>query len=257
MIRLGGPIGRIVEPEAAMARARELGYAAVMCDLPADCDARFCARVERAARESDVVIAELGAWSNPLSPDPAEAAAAHRRCVSQLAAAERDRRAVLRQHQRLLRAGVGRAARGQPHGAATFARVVDSVRAIIDAVRPDRARYCLETMPWMHPDSPEDYLRLIAAVDRRAFAAHFDPVNLCCSPRALFGNAELIRRSVRLLGRHLVSCHAKDVVIGDRLTVHIADEAPAGSGRLDYPAYLRAPRWPRARRAAAARAPAG
>ncbi len=238
MIRLGGPIGLITDPEAAMARAQELGYTAVSCELPPEADARFCARLERAARDADVAIAELGAWSNPLSHDPAEAAAAHRRCISQLAAADRVGAACCVN----ISGSCGRVWDG-PHEdnltEATFARVVESVRAIIDAVRPDRARYCLETMPWMHPDSPEEYLRLIDAVDRGAFAAHLDPVNLCASPRALFGNAELIRRCVRLLADHLVSCHAKDVVIAGRLTVHI-DEAPAGTGRLDYPAYLRA-----------------
>jgi len=46
---------------------------------------------------------------------------------------------------------------------------------IIDAVQPTRTFYTLETMPWMYPDSPQSYLRLLQAVDRRQFAVHFAP----------------------------------------------------------------------------------
>ena len=41
----------------------------------------------------------------------------------------------------------------------TFDLIVQSVREIIDAVKPTRAFYTLETMPWMYPDSADSYLR--------------------------------------------------------------------------------------------------
>ena len=55
------------------------------------------------------------------------------------------------------------------------ADVETTVREIIDAVRPTRAFYTLEPMPWAYPDSVDSYLRLIAAIDRRAFGVHLDP----------------------------------------------------------------------------------
>ena len=58
------------------------------------------------------------------------------------------------------------------------ANCIESVRAIIDAVKPKRAKYAPETMPWMDPDSPESYLRLIADIDRPQLGVHLDVVNL-------------------------------------------------------------------------------
>jgi len=40
-------------------------------------------------------------------------------------------------------------------------------------------------------------LALIEAIDRAAFGAHFDPVNLINSPRRYYDNAALIREEVR------------------------------------------------------------
>lgn len=67
--------------------------------------------------------------------------------------------------------------------AETYERIVQSVRDIIDSVNPRRAFYCLEPMPWMVPDSPDNYLQLISDVDRPQFGAHMDFVNMICCPR--------------------------------------------------------------------------
>jgi sugar phosphate isomerase/epimerase len=92
-------------------------------------------------------------------------------------------------------------------------------------------------MPWMLPDSADSYERLLRAVDRDAFGVHFDPVNLVCSPRLYFDNGRLIRDFIRRLGHRIRSCHAKDIRLGDRLTVHLDEVAP-GSGGLDYRTLL-------------------
>lgn len=91
--------------------------------------------------------------------------------------------------------------------------VVDTARAIIDAVRPTRSCYTLEPMPRMLPDSPDSYLQLLDTIDRPAFAAHLDPVNWVNSPQRYFANAALIREAVAKLGPHIRSCHAKDIVL--------------------------------------------
>ena len=89
-------------------------------------------------------------------------------------------------------------------------------------------------MPWLHPDSPESYLRLIKRIDREQFGVHLDPVNIITSPRHCY---DIIRSCFRLLGPHVKSCHAKDVKLSNSLTVHI-DEAKPGVGILDYRAFL-------------------
>jgi sugar phosphate isomerase/epimerase len=94
-------------------------------------------------------------------------------------------------------------------------------------------------MPWVHPDSAESYRDLVAAIDRDRFGVHLDPVNLINGPRRYFDTGAVIRNCVDLLGPHIRSCHAKDISLSGRLTVHL-DEARPGTGGLDYRAFLRA-----------------
>lgn len=178
----------------------------------------------------------MGAWSNPLSPDESARKQALAKCQRALALAE-----AIGARCCVNIAG----SRGQkwdgPHPEdlteETFQLIVQTVREIIDAVRPKRSFYTLETMPWMYPDSAESYLRLIQAIDRRQFAVHFDAVNLVDSPQCFFANAELIRDFVARLGPHIRSCHAKDVALAGKLTVHL-DEVRPGLGGLHYRALL-------------------
>ena len=72
--------------------------------------------------------------------------------------------------------------------------IVQTVREIIDAVKPVRTFYTLETMPWMYPDSAHSYLELIRAIDRERFAVHLDVVNLVCSPQRLLRQRRLDTR---------------------------------------------------------------
>lgn len=238
-MRLGGPIGSKPEsPEAWAAAVRAAGYRAAFCPVAAGTDDTTVRAYAEAARRADIVIAEVGAWSNPLSADPAIAAAAMEKCRASLALADRiGARCCVN-----IAGSCGRTWHG-PDAAdltdATFDRIVDIVRSLIDAVRPTRTYYTLETMPWAYPDSPDAYLRLIKAIDRKAFAVHLDPVNLVCSPQRYFENGRLIEECFRKLGAYIRSCHAKDIVLRDKLTVHL-DEVRPGQGNLDYPVFLRA-----------------
>jgi sugar phosphate isomerase/epimerase len=191
----------------------------------------------KAAMDADIVIAEVGAWSNPLSPDDETRKAAVEKCQKALDLAERIG----------ARCCVNIAgSRGEKWDGPcaldltdeTFSMVVDSVREIIDAVRPKRTFYTLETMPWMYPDSALSYLRLIGAINRPGFAVHMDAANLICSPQRYFGHVALIEDFVTKLGSRVKSCHLKDVILHPNLTTHL-DEAAPGLGGLDYAACLR------------------
>jgi sugar phosphate isomerase/epimerase len=201
-----------------------------------DADAGTIRAYERASQSSDIVIAEVGAWSNPLSADAEERRAAMEKNVAGLALAD----------EIGARCCVNiSGSRGQvwdgPHAdnltPETFERIVEVVREIVDAVQPKRAFYTLETMPWMYPDSADSYLDLLKAIDRRQVAVHLDPVNIVCSPQRYYGNAALLRECFAKLGPWIVSCHAKDIVLRDQLTVHL-DEVGPGEGELDYAVYL-------------------
>jgi sugar phosphate isomerase/epimerase len=121
--------------------------------------------------------------------------------------------------------------------AETFDLIVETVRDIIDTVQPRRAFYALETMPWIFPDSPDSYLEIIRAIDRLQLGVHLDPVNMISSPRRFYDNANFIRECFDKLGPHIKSCHAKDIALASRLTVHL-DEVRPGLGNLDYGVFL-------------------
>jgi sugar phosphate isomerase/epimerase len=236
-MRFGGPIfEKYTTPEKWVEAVQTLGYRAAYCPLGLDSDDLEVELFRQAALRSDIVIAEVGAWSNPLSPD------------------ETIRQEALKLNQRSLELADRIGARccvniAGSRGAKwdgpssldltgeTFEMIVANTRAIIDAVRPKRAFYTLETMPWMYPDSVESYLRLVKAIDRPAFGVHFDPVNLVNSPHRFFFNADLIKDFVQQLGPWIKSVHLKDIQLRDHLTTHL-DEVRPGLGGLDYPVLL-------------------
>ncbi len=237
-MRLGGPIFEETNNPESWARAIDAaGYKAAFCPVAPDADHETIKTYADAASKADIVIAEVGAWSNPLGPDAADAAAALEKCKVSLALADRiGARCCVN-----IAGSCGKKWDG-PDAAdlteETFDRIVSVVRDIIDTVNPTRSFYTLETMPWMYPDSPNSYLRLIKAIDRKAFAVHLDPVNLVCSPQRYFSNGRLIKECFEKLGKHIKSCHAKDILLRDNLTVHL-DEVGPGQGNLDYTIFLR------------------
>jgi sugar phosphate isomerase/epimerase len=238
-MRLGGPVfAKTESPAAWIAAVKRAGYRAAYCPLAPEADDATVRAYADAARQADIVVAEVGAWSNPLSPDPATAAAALAKCKAGLTLAERigARCCVNIAGSRSNRKWDGPESSDLTDE--TFDRVVAMVRDIVDAVKPTRTFYTLEPMPWMYPDSADSYLRLIRAVDRKTFAVHLDPVNIVSSPQRYFANRELLEECFAKLGPHIRSCHAKDIVMRENLTVHL-DEVRPGLGRLDYPVFLR------------------
>jgi len=237
-MRLGGPTHEDHggDPDVWIAELKRLGYSAAGCPIGADADDATAARFASAAAAADVVIAEVGAWSNPLSADDAERKKATAFCQGQLALAER-----IGARCCVNIAGSRGAKWDGPCPAdltgETFDMIVESVREIIDAVKPTRTFYTLEPMPWMFPDSADAYLKLIAAIDRAAFAVHLDPVNIINCPQRYFDTASVLRECFAKLGPHIRSCHAKDIGLGENLTVHLS-EVPPGEGGLDYGVFL-------------------
>ncbi len=236
-MRLGGPVDAARDPDVWVAHLRACGYRAAFFPLGPDAADDDVARYARTAAQNDIVIAEVGAWSNPLSPDDAERRAALDKCIAGLAVADRigARCCVNIAGSRGCKWD-GPDARDLTRD--TFDLIVETVRKIIDAVKPTRSVYALETMQWMYPDSVNAYLRLIKAIDRPGFGVHLDPTNLVCSPRIYFRNGAMIRDAIRRLGPRIRSCHAKDILLAPDATVHLSEVRP-GLGALNYRAYLR------------------
>jgi sugar phosphate isomerase/epimerase len=237
-LRLGGPVfEKYQDPQGWVSALRKLGYSAAYCPVGAETGDDVVKAYEEAAAKADIIIAEVGAWSNPISPDEAKRKAALEKCRTQLALADRIG----------ARCCVNIAgSRGEMWDGPseknftpeTFDLIVETTRSIIDDVKPTRTYFTLETMPWAYPDSADSYLQLFKAIDRRQFAVHLDPVNLVCSPQRYYGNARLIRECFEKLGPHIKSCHAKDILLHPKLTTHL-DEVRPGTGGLDYAVFLK------------------
>jgi sugar phosphate isomerase/epimerase len=236
-MRLGGPVyGDTSTPELWAKAVRDHGYSAAFCPVGADASDDVVKAYLAAAQDADIVIAEVGAWSNSISPDEEIRAKALALCKERLALADRvGARCCVNVAGSLGEQWAG------PHplnlSDEAFDITVATVREIIDAVKPTRTFYALETMPWVFPDTVDNYVRLVEAIDRPQFGVHLDPVNLVCSPRVYYHTGALLRECFEKLGPRIRSCHAKDITLGGRLTVHL-DECRIGLGALDYRAYL-------------------
>ncbi|MBL8993891.1 MAG: sugar phosphate isomerase/epimerase [Spirochaetia bacterium] len=243
-MRLGGPLfrtdgniyQRFEDAGEWIAAIKKMGYTAAYCPVNTDSSSSVKADFRAAAEKEEILIAEVGAWSNPLSLHPGEREAAIQKCQNALALAD-EMGACCCVNISGSRAEKWDGPSPQNLTSETFDMIVESVREIVDAVRPRTASYTLETMPWMFPDSADSYLDLLKAIDRKAFAVHFDPVNLISSPQRYFSNADLIRDFVKKLGPHIKSCHAKDISLSDTLTVKLIEVRP-GLGALDYAVFL-------------------
>lgn len=240
-MRLGAPIfpptkGKELSPDDWAAAVQAKGYRAAYAPVGTDADDATAAAFREAAAKADIVIAEVGAWSSPVSEDEEAAAAAVEKCISSLDLAERLGAVCCVNVAGSRSAGW---ARTDPRNLTddTFDMIVEVTRRIIDAVNPIRAFFCTETMPWLYPDTVDNYVRLVKAIDRAQYGVHCDPVNMVSSPQRYYANGALIGEFFAKLGPMIKSCHAKDTVISDELTIHICETRP-GTGALDYKRYL-------------------
>jgi sugar phosphate isomerase/epimerase len=236
MIRLGGhglPVGH--EDFEAFARAHTAyGYGAAY--VPVALKLENAAAFERAFAAEDVMLAEVGIWRNLTTPNEAKRRANREYAVNCLALAD----AVGAKCAVSYVGSFSDTDYGPDPanlGADAFDACVEATRYLLDTVKPRRAKFALEMMQYSLPDSVDSYVDLIKAVDRPMFGAHFDPVNLVMTPRVYWNNAALIRECFAKLGEHVVSCHAKDIILHHQAALHL-DEIIIGRGVIDYRTYL-------------------
>ena len=236
-MRLGAPIEKTNSPEEWIAALQSAGYRAAYCPVDNTTDSVTIADYASAAQQADIVIAEVGAWSNPISPDENIRQEAIEKCQRQLALADE-----IGARCCVNIAGSRGTEWARPHQdnliQDTFDLIVETTRLIIDAVQPKRTFFTLEAMPWIFPDSPENYLELIQAIDREQCAVHLDPVNMINCPRRYFDNTGFLKSCFSILGPYIKSCHAKDIIMSNDLTVHL-DEVRPGLGTLDYQTFIK------------------
>lgn len=238
MIRLGGPVFSQCDDLQALARAhREFGFRAAYSPEADISDSGRVAAIRKAFAAEDVVIAEVGAWCNMLAPDQTRRKQNFEYVCSRLALADAVGARCCVDYLGTLDPNSDYGPHHANLTSATFDLGVEVIRGIIDAVKPTRTKFTLETMQWVLPDSVDVYVDFVRAIDRKAFAVHLDPVNLIVSPRMYFDTGALIRECFAKLGKWIVSCHAKDLKIRNELALHF-DEVRVGTGNMDYGVFL-------------------
>ena len=237
-MRFGGHIFKKWNtPEEWAQAALDMGYSAVYFPVDYTADLKLIDGYKKAAEDADLVICEIGVWNNLMDPNPEKREANIDRAIHQLELADY----VGANCCVNISGNCGEQWDGHhPDNLTqkTFDEVVRTTQRIIDAVNPKNTEYSLEPMPWMFPHTADSYLDLIKAVDRKAFAAHLDPVNVINSPVLYYRSGELIQEWFDKLGTQIKSCHAKDIILSGKLTVHL-DECRPGTGNLDYETYLK------------------
>ena len=232
-MRLGGSVMKpYSSPKEWLALVKELGYSAVVFPVDSTAPAHVIREYADVCRDNDLLIGEVGAWRNVMALDPKERAANMDWNIRQLELAET----------------VGSNCCVNISGSfaeywdgyhpdldtrETWDLVVENTQKIIDAVKPTHTAYSLEPMPWMVPESPEQYLQLMKDVDRAAFKVHLDYCNMLNSIDRYRHASEFITHCFELLGEHIVCIHAKDAQIVQGALPVVINEVMPGKGSLD------------------------
>lgn len=239
-VRIGGPLFRkYMNPGEWVDTLIKAGYRAAYCPVDNTASGEEIQRYRAEASKADIVISEVGVWVNTSSPDDHERKTAIDKCVKGLQLADEIGAmcCVNTSGSRNEEYWAG------PHHdnltQSTFDLVVETTREIIDTVKPRHTYFTLEAMPWAFPYSPDNYLDLIKAIDRKQFGVHLDPVNMIISPQVFYRNGDMIRECFSKLGPYIRSCHAKDMILREDIYTPHLDEIRPGLGNLDYSLFLK------------------
>jgi sugar phosphate isomerase/epimerase len=188
-------------------------------------------------QEEDLVIGEVGIWRNSLDPDREKRKSAIEFSKQQLTLAEE----IGANCCVNISGSAGEDWAGyypENYSEDFYALLIDTVREIVDSVKPKRTYYTIEPMQWMHPDSPDDYLKLLQDIDRKEVAVHLDYVNMINSFEKYHNRNEFIKECFRKLGAYTKSIHAKDIILGPESPCCLRETMP-GKGRIDFGLVLR------------------
>lgn len=238
-MRIGGSVEKPYHsPQEWLGYVQELNYSAVV--FPVDSSAPVDLRREylQCARDHDLLIGEVGIWRNCFASDPKAREEAIAYSMRQLELAE-DVGARCCVNISGSCSELWDAYHPDNYLPETYDLIVETTQKIIDAVQPKHTFFTLEPMPWMYPDSPEQYLQLMKDVDRKAFAVHLDFANMINSLERYHNSSEFITHCFELLGANIRSIHAKDVLLAAEKLPLCIEEIMPGQGSIDFKLVLR------------------
>jgi sugar phosphate isomerase/epimerase len=117
------------------------------------------------------------------------------------------------------------------------AQLVRSLRECARAAEDNGVFLSLESHQLVTPRSPEIALRILDAVDSPWVRCDYDSANWI-DLHSIYDTSSALDAHFDLLGRHIVSAHAKDIWLENRLAVHLQDGCP-GKGVMDFSTLFR------------------
>ncbi len=200
-----------------------------------------------ALKQHDVVVFEVGGYTNMLHPDSAERQKNLKHLAMCIEAADK----------------VGCPMVGTISGSLdpknffnvhpgnwtdkTWKTLVDGVKQVLKDTAGCKAALGMEAQVTTNIDGPKAHKRLMDDVGDRRCAVNLDPVNMIHLYN-YYHTTELLNECFDLLGEQILGSHAKDTfIIPDQQTVHV-QEVCSGRGVMDYETYLvrlSRMKWPR------------
>ena len=237
-LRLGGPVSVPGDDPDVLARAhRARGFRAAYCPTIPLSDGARLRDTAAAFERHDVILAEVGRWVNLLDSDAEKRKKNLETVTEGLALAE----ALGARCCVDIAGSLSPTSWFGPHpdnlSPTFFDAAVQNARAIVDAVKPTRTRFCYEMMAWSLPDSADACLRMVKAVDRPGFGVHLDPCNLVNSPERFYRSSAVVRECYSKLAPWIASVHVKDLAWEVEMSVHFR-EVRAGLGAIDHSVLL-------------------
>ncbi|MDR0886220.1 MAG: sugar phosphate isomerase/epimerase [Clostridiales Family XIII bacterium] len=216
-------------PKEWATKHKSLGLGAINFPLTCEDDDTLISEYVKEAKKNDLLIAEVGVWRNTLDINEEARENAIQYAIGQLELADR---IGARCCVNILGARGSRwdGAYKDNFTKETWKLGVKTIQNIIDEVNPKNTYFTIESMPWMFPTGPDEYLQLLESVDRDRFAVHMDVFNWITTPRRYFFNEKLVYECFEKLGEYIKSCHLKDVKMEDDYTLFFRETNPGNGG---------------------------
>lgn len=233
------------DPELLAQECKRLGYRAAYCPPTKPGDTVRIKAIREAFAKVDIVIAEMGAWRNLMTLDLPARKANLEYVTGQMAVAEEVGARCCVDITGSFDAATLSGPHPKNYSQEFIDGTVENCRKIIDAVKPKRSKFAVEMKGCNFPEGPDDYLKLIKAVDRAELGVHIDICNIVNNPSRYYNNTALIKETFSKLGKWTVSCHAKDLIWVPQVNLNFEETVPGRGGiktahipGIDYAAYI-------------------
>lgn len=225
-----------LSPKEWAAKLVSLGCESLVFPVDATADDSLIEAYVAEAKANNLTIAEVGIWRNAISPDPTEEKKNMDYSIEQLKLADRiGAKCCVNVAGALGPRWDG----GYKENFSQYAwdKTVSMIQELLDTVKPTNTYFTIECMPWMIPTGPQEYLKLMGAVNRERFAAHIDIINMINCPQRYFFSEEFLKETFGLLGPYVKSCHLKDIQLLEEYTFRLK-ECPCGEGSFPFVRYM-------------------